>query len=415
VHGLRRQLQLQLSDALRAASGLRWGGPLAIALCWSLARSAAAQEIVRAPGFALVKDAGALAEGACAPPRVANAALLDGVTRIQAALDLDAEIAIVLTSEQLSCGSLFYVPVANDVRGIGYAHERGDDVFDDSADSSLEGIAFLNDWPYWQERPEEFQRAFAHEVGHRWGARVRAQIDGEASSALLGRDLEHWSFFLDSAGSPLEGNTWVATPGDEYRSDTQRASTFSPLDLYAMGVLPAEDVPPFTLLRDAATSERDCRGNAPSPASPPQLCAPLSITADARELTIDDIIAVEGEREPRAQARRDVSAAVIVLESGGALLGDDTCSALSSSIEARFDDFEHASGGRITLHNLTRFDTECSASSPPAVEDTRGCVISAARASRGHVGLLGLLGFILQRRLARRRSSAPNHPARGER
>jgi hypothetical protein len=446
VHGQRRQFQLQLSRRRRAASGLLWGGPLAIALCSPCARAEAAvprectgahawdaqkrapeapgaastPDIVRAPRFALVKGAGALAEDACAPARVRNAALLQTVTHIQAALGVDAELAIVLSSAPLSCSSLFYVPVANDVRGIGYAHERGADAFDDSPDSALEGIVFLNDWPYWQDRPEEFERAFAHEVGHRWGARVRAQIDGEPSNLLLGRDLMHWSYFLDSAGSPLEGNTWVASAGGEYRSDTQRVSPFSALDLYAMGVLPANDVPPFTLLRAPNAGERDCRGNALSAISPPQLCAPVAITAEQQPVTIEDIIAVEGERQPAAQAARDVSALVIVLETADAPLGPETCAALTSALDTRFDDFEQATGGRITLYNRSQFDGECVDWTTPAAPDANGCSVSAARPSRGPDRLLTLLGASLlstirRRARAPRRSSAPSHPARAAR
>jgi len=44
---------------------------------------------------------------------------------------------------------------------------------------------------------------------HRWGAHLKLKnSDGSFNTALLGKDLSHWSFLFDSGGSILYGNRW---------------------------------------------------------------------------------------------------------------------------------------------------------------------------------------------------------------
>jgi hypothetical protein len=335
------------------------------------------------PSFAVVRAAGALAEAACAPGEIGQNSLRDTVLRVERELGLDAELALVLASAPPSCANLFYVPVANDVSGIGYAHERPDELFDDSAGSALEGVAFLNDWPYWETRPEELGRAFKHELGHRWGARVRASIDGEASSELLGRQLMHWSFFFDSAASPLEGNAWRTSDERSFRSETERSiADFSLLDLYLMGVAEAAEVEPSLLLRhvdlEADSGARDCRNAPLSASSPPAHCESLTLEAEATLIAIEDILTVEGERVPAAVPRRALDVLVIVLESERQPLSFESCQALDQALIGNLDDFERATRGRMVLNNLTGFRTSCeSVSVAPTLNGQRGCSLAA--------------------------------------
>src|SRR5688572_19494863 len=228
--------------------------------------------VLAGPGFALVRGAQAVAEAGCAPAAIASAALADAVQRAEQRLSVDAELAVVLSAAAPSCNVIYYVPLANDVRGIGYGHEDGRELFDDTPGSRLEGVAFLNDWPYWRARPEEFHSALHHELGHRWGARVLANIPGGAEHELLGRGREHWSYFLDSQGSPHEGNMWVPEASG-WRSQTPpHASEFSWLDLYLMGVALPEEVGPFELLLEPEIGGLDCRGRPVTSSSPPQAC-----------------------------------------------------------------------------------------------------------------------------------------------
>lgn len=394
---------------MRHGRGLAWVGPLSLTLFRLLqaepGHAAAGLVVDEGPAFAIVRDAGAMAEGACAPGEIGQNSLRDAVLRVQRELGLDPELAVVLASGPPSCGNLFYVPVANDVLGIGYGHERPDELFDDSADSALEGIAFLNDWPYWETRPEELDRAFKHELGHRWGARVRAAVDGERSSELLGRQLMHWSFFLDSAASPLEGNAWQATDEHRFRSETETANAdFSMLDLYLMGVAAASEVPPSVLLRPidgvALASARDCRGAPLSASSPPAHCESLTLPAEPRRVAIEDIIAVEGERVPAAVAQRTLDVMVIVLESERTPLEIEGCLELEQAVLRNFVDFERATRGRMGFRNLTGFRTQCAGVRPaPTLHAQPGCTLAPAplRATTSGWGWPALCALVARR------------------
>jgi hypothetical protein len=361
-----------------------------------------------APSFVLAE--GVSAEAACLPGALGEDLLAEAVQQVLDAAQLDPQIAIVLSRAPLSCGSLLYLPIANDVRGIGYQHDVGREVFDDSPDSNLEGIAFLNDWPYWRERPNEFATAFLHEVGHRWGARVHAEIDGDDSQELLGRQLKHWSYFVETAGSPLEGNRFRELSEGHYEASTPLGtSAFSPLDLYLMGVLPAHEVEPFGLLRADISELYDCKDLLLNAASPPQFCMPLELEGERIEITIDDILAVEGPRDPAPDiAPRELAVAVVVLASSadGSLQTHD-CEQLSSALDQHITAFAGATRGRIQLKNLTHSQSaSCEGwDTPAATTHASSCAVRGGTQHRQVVAplmLLLLACFRLGRRLRAR-------------
>jgi hypothetical protein len=385
------------------------------------------------PGFGFGLAAAGAAALACAPPNVARAALKDVVLGAESALGVDAQIAVVLTTHALDCGNIYYVPLANDVLGIGYRHGDPRDVFDDTPGQQLEGVAFLNDWPYWQARPDELESALNHEVGHRWGARVHARIAGVPSVALLGRAQDHWSYFLDSGGSPLEGNVWRATePGRS--SETPRYPTqFSALDRYLMGALPAAEVPAFELLVDPVSDAKDCTGHALGPASPPQTCGTLELTAEPVSVSIDDVIAVEGPRLPAAGAApRQVGVLVLMLQSRDETWSAAECEVMARSMREGIGAFERASAGGVRLDNVLsdalsgvpstalgdalRCDDISRAASdalpshavaPSAAAARSSCAVSS-RSPRGSRGCLGacLVALLLWRRVSASRGAA---------
>ena len=76
------------------------------------------------------------------------------------------------------------------------------------------------------------------------------------STELLGRDQVHWSFFLDTDGSLLEGNDIEPQSDGSFR--TVRASRrYSALDQYLMGMRDASDVPPLFFVRNPTGTSRD--------------------------------------------------------------------------------------------------------------------------------------------------------------
>lgn len=302
----------------------------------------------------------------CLPRSESQAALADLVQAQSKELSIDPQLAVVFSLDVPICADLFYAAVANDVRGIGYQHFFDEETFDESPTSSLEGVAFLNDVLYWETHEEELIRAFLHEVGHRWGARVR--VDGPRPRALLGRDDEHWSYFLDTRGegsglSPLEGNIWLEdSPGIHTSESHGRVSTYSALDLYLMGVLSAASVGPLVVLEPSSSlGGTDCRGGTVGSASPPQSCEPMTIEAAPALFSIEDVIAVEGPREPPAVEAAPVVKTVgfFLLAPADRVLSEADCASWNGRIDGLVTEFDRATDGRLLLENVTRGEASC--------------------------------------------------------
>jgi large repetitive protein len=125
------------------------------------------------------------------------------------------------------------------------------------------------------------------ESGHRWLAFLRfIDENGQANDALLGRDLAHWSFCHNSLASDMEGNEIREDGGDRFTTINATAR-YSPLDQYAMGLIPAEDVPPFFYVDGCS-----------NPGAAPEIG--IGMQGHRVDVTIQQIIAAEGARVPAA-------------------------------------------------------------------------------------------------------------------
>jgi len=214
----------------------------------------------------------------------------------------------------------FYSPVRNDVLGLG--QELQDRSADYGSGGVLQGLITMGN--VYRKASSPFDPGFgdtlntlSHELLHRFAARVRFLKDGQPSEDLLGvKDTAglrraHWSFLLDSAGSTLYGNPWQDNGDGTYTSLPGRLY-YSPLDLYLMGVLDRADVPPMVLLENPEID----RERLPAPY--------VTVPATPRVVTIDDIIAVEGERFPAAaQAQREFRVAVVLVTRPGGYQGEE--------------------------------------------------------------------------------------------
>lgn len=205
------------------------------------------------------------------------------------------EQLIVYTSRPLNPqpGSLaFEVKLRNEVRGIGF------EVRDDSAawggKGSLASVVYMDSIDAYLD-VDGFE-ILGHETGHRWLARLRFRdAAGVASGALLGRGDVHWSFFLDSDASVLEGNAIAAAAGGRFVT-TDIVRRFSPLDQYAMGLRSAAEVPAFFHVA-FADDFRPARTYKAS--SGPEVG--VSYSGERRDVTIADVVAALGPREPPAE------------------------------------------------------------------------------------------------------------------
>jgi hypothetical protein len=162
----------------------------------------------------------------------------------------------------------------------------------------------------------------AHELGHRWSTRTRAIVNGDTIE-LRG---EHVPWAMSGAGHP-PGNLHTPSPfpygdgehegsimgGAVYqdngdgtftvldRGSMQPASGFSYLELYLIGVLAPEDVPPFFLLTNPRPAGRDGQGR------------PM-VRAERIDITIEDVIAHNGPRVPSfADAPREFTTAFVAV------------------------------------------------------------------------------------------------------
>lgn len=134
-----------------------------------------------------------------------------------------------------------------------------------------------------------------HEMGHRWGAFVSAKVGGE--TIQLGPT--HWARGLQAPvafpyqrpveASAMGGGVWqdnldgtFTQLDDDYYVP---ATGWSHLDLYLMGLIAPTEVPDFFILRNLVPQGRDANGH------------PI-FKADRTQVTIQDVIAVEGPRLP---------------------------------------------------------------------------------------------------------------------
>lgn len=210
----------------------------------------------------------------------------------------------------------FYQPIANNVDGIG-SPKHGNA-------AGLNGLIFMNSVDLYTSYGEEnreflFDMIWGQEFGHRWGAFVEfVDEDGNNSDELLGRDSSHWSYFLDTDWSWMEGNDWEATGNSfttNFNTFGQPGYGYSQLDMYLMGLLPPSAVEDFFFIRNPSGSG--------SPEDPPALMygQPDTVTGKRVNVSIDQIIEAEGPRNPtyRTSDRSFQVANIVILRSTDSL------------------------------------------------------------------------------------------------
>lgn len=214
----------------------------------------------------------------------------------------------------------FYTEVKNDTQGINRTLLNNSTQFGSAG--MLQGtidmgnITQLAANPY-GPRLEETLTTLSHEMGHRWLAAVGFKNpDGTLNTSLIGKDNAHWSYLLDTKGSLMYGNGWKDN-GDGTYTSVSKQNAFSPLDLYLMGMIPKEQVPPMLMIDNPAIDKTKL----------PHLGD--TITGASKIVTIDDIIAVEGERIPNTSAsQKQFNVGFVLLTRSG-----DNATAATQAIE----------------------------------------------------------------------------------
>jgi hypothetical protein len=211
--------------------------------------------------------------------------------------------------------------VSNDAAGI------GDEIYDRTAlwgsGGALESYVFMGDIRRYPRDPTgrvlgaasrpTTLGLLAHEVGHRFLTSALVAHPGVAADVLLGRQASHWSFFLDTEASFLEGNAIEEESPGRFRT-VQTVSRYSRLDLYLMGLADASEVPPFFVVTSASAT---VFGEAANSESTPT--TGIVITGTRTDLNIDEVVRALGERRPRAgEAQSTFRHAWILLSPQGA-------------------------------------------------------------------------------------------------
>jgi hypothetical protein len=156
----------------------------------------------------------------------------------------------------------------------------------------------------------------SHEMGHRWGAFVSAKAGDE--SIPLGPT--HWARGLQARvafpyqrpieASTMGGGVWqdnfdqtFTQLDDDYYVP---ATGWSYLDLYLMGLISPAEVPDFFILRNLLPVGKDANGHA-------------IFKADRTKVTIQDVIAAEGERFPGVdKSQRQFNTGLVMVVQHGA-------------------------------------------------------------------------------------------------
>jgi subtilase family serine protease/flagellar hook assembly protein FlgD/WD40 repeat protein len=217
------------------------------------------------------------------------------------------DFLVVFTNFEFETGPAiaFHNLVRNDVQGIGKPVVDNGDLF--GSPGRLKGYVDMAALTRYTTQPLSArpgvplsvtpgQRGFrdtlnvlAHEIAHQWLAQPRFRdANGLLSSDLLGRDGAHWSYLLDSDASVMYGADW-SPRGSQWRAE-RVFEQYSPLDLYLMGLRAPATVAPFTLLRNP---------NVDATQLPREFAL---VDANPETVTVDQVIAAEGARNPGFQA-----------------------------------------------------------------------------------------------------------------
>ncbi len=186
-----------------------------------------------------------------------------------------------------------------------------------------------------------------HEMAHRWSAFVNARVGTE--TIPLGPT--HWArglqapapfpFQRPTEASAMGGGVWqdnfdgtFTQLDDDYYVP---ATGYSYLDLYLMGLLAPSEVPDFFILRNLVAAGHDANGH------------PL-FKADRTKVTIEDVIAAEGPREPVVdRAQKQFNTGFVLVVEHGQMPSRDLVERTSGIRTAWMDYFATVTGHRASM------------------------------------------------------------------
>ena len=187
-----------------------------------------------------------------------------------------------------------------------------------------------------------------HEMGHRWSAFVSAKVGNE--TIRLG-DGAHWLQGLQAPvafpyqrpteASAMGGGVWQDNfDGTFTQLDDNYyvpATGWSYLDLYLMGLISAQEVPDFFILRNLVPAGRDAQNR------------PI-YKANRTKITIEDIIAAEGPRLPDVyHSQRAFNTGMVVIVEHGKTPSKELVERADGIRKQWMDYWWKTTGGRSTM------------------------------------------------------------------
>jgi hypothetical protein len=205
-----------------------------------------------------------------------------------------------------SAAEAYEMPVKNEVEGLGRLPIR-----DASAAFGSQGVlrSMLNMKTVGLRAGDTKEswtgalETWGQESAHRWMVFMlfRDPRNGRISDWLLGRDCAHYSRYVDTQASVHDGLAWQDN-GNGTFTWTEANKRYGDLDLYGMGLMAADEVPPFFLIDDIPGYKypATCRDYGALVRYPER-----TVSGTRVDITIDDVIAANGERRVPSRERQD--------------------------------------------------------------------------------------------------------------
>ena len=202
----------------------------------------------------------------------------------------------------------------------------------------------------------------AHEWSHYWLASLNFKKEGMSYEHTGLRGWEdgannHWSADFMSGPSVMYGGDITDNGDGTFTYQFGNPKIYGPLDLYAMGFIPPEEVGELFFLCQSSNIDQCREGNPSVPA--PKTSSPVVRSGwHKHTVTIDDIIRVHGERKPSYEdAPKHFNIAFIIVAKEGTYPFPHQLERLEQT-RLRFQEwFPWATGERATV--CTQLDGNC--------------------------------------------------------
>ena len=130
-------------------------------------------------------------------------------------------------------------PLENQTYGIGWEHWPEDypglegylpadatpPTFDGTPDSDIKSIIGCGNWDRFYQGDNLgwglVGRVVGQELGHAFGSFVYAEVGGSPQPVLLGVELAHWSLYMDTGSSPMDGLDWTDNGDGTFSAETK--------------------------------------------------------------------------------------------------------------------------------------------------------------------------------------------------